>query len=313
MNTTKLKSSSLQPPPVAHTVGKPLFRRVAAVSLVVLATLAPGRAADVVKVFQVIAAASDIMGTSHNLLTVDNPYINGVATAKLIVTQNFHLSGVDNPHPVEVAYDYPSKKWLISNADGAAIEVGAGFNIRALKTGTKTFSVIATVGNSLFHHTNIKHAGLDRNPGAKILIQHNFHPPGVLGVSMPAYLGVFYNSTDQLWEIFNENFVPAAVIVYNVADISGEANAFVQTAAAGNLQDVSTIIDNPLTNGNPNAILFVTHNAGTTADGVTGLLASNRPLGVNYVGNKWAIFNARGPNMPAGESFNVEAFAGPVQ
>jgi len=80
--------------------------------------------------------------------------------------------------------------------------------------------------------------------------------------------------------------------------------AFVHRAAARNIVDNSTYIDNPLTNGNPDALLLVTQVREPDGDNVNNA----RPIGVWYDANrdgKWAIFNQDRAQMPDGAAFNV--------
>lgn len=71
-----------------------------------------------------------------------------------------------------------------------------------------------------------------------------------------------------------------------------------------------SIIDNPLTNNNPNAILFVTQ-TGMIGDGVFAEWNEN-PIGVRYEDGHWQIVNLNMLAMPSGTAFNVlVAEAGP--
>jgi hypothetical protein len=92
-------------------------------------------------------------------------------------------------------------------------------------------------------------------------------------------------------------FVPAA---------SPGVGIFVHTATAGNSTYDYTKIDNALTNGNPNAIVFVTPN--WNPGGVGGTY-DNHPIGVFYDGNKWAIFNQDLTAIPVNAAFNVYVFS----
>jgi hypothetical protein len=82
---------------------------------------------------------------------------------------------------------------------------------------------------------------------------------------------------------------------------------FVQTATSSNLVDgFTTEINNAATNGNPNAILFVTpvFNSG----GVCGCVAFADPVAVYYLpgDQKWGIVDASiTNNIPVGAEFNV--------
>jgi len=75
--------------------------------------------------------------------------------------------------------------------------------------------------------------------------------------------------------------------------------AFVHTTASGNITANFSRIDNPLTNGDPNAILIV------TLLSVRGETPLTTPFGVWYDANRWTIFRADGLSMPQGVSFNV--------
>jgi hypothetical protein len=77
--------------------------------------------------------------------------------------------------------------------------------------------------------------------------------------------------------------------------------AFVHTTASGNITNNYSKIDNPLTNGDPNAILIV------TLLSVGGERPLTAPFGVWYSSlySRWTIFRADGDPMPQGVSFNV--------
>jgi hypothetical protein len=86
--------------------------------------------------------------------------------------------------------------------------------------------------------------------------------------------------------------------------IGGEAS-FNQQTNPSNILGNWTVIDNPITNDNPNAIVFVTHNSGAATTN------HNHNLGVWYTGGRWAIFNQDLSNMPSGLNFTVVAFGYP--
>ncbi len=74
----------------------------------------------------------------------------------------------------------------------------------------------------------------------------------------------------------------------------------------------STYIDNPATNENPDAVLFVAQN--WNPDGSAGTY-NNHPIGVYYYDRrgKWAIFNQDREPMPVGASFNVAVLEEPTE
>jgi hypothetical protein len=74
--------------------------------------------------------------------------------------------------------------------------------------------------------------------------------------------------------------------------------AFVHTATAQNITNHQTIIDNPATNDNPDAILIVTKYW-------TGVYDPHE-IGVYYVAGKWRIFHQdTGQAMPVNNKFNI--------
>ncbi|RIH84657.1 hypothetical protein Mlute_01821 [Meiothermus luteus] len=77
--------------------------------------------------------------------------------------------------------------------------------------------------------------------------------------------------------------------------------AFVHTATLDNINASRTTLDNPMINGDPNAILTVTHLSNDTDPVIPA------PIGVSYdsVAGRWRIFRADGGSMPNGAKFNV--------
>ncbi len=80
---------------------------------------------------------------------------------------------------------------------------------------------------------------------------------------------------------------------------------FVHVATAANITSNWTTIDHPLTNGKPNAIILVTPNWNP---GGAGGIYDKHPIGVWYVGSKWAIFNQDLVAIPVFAAFNVYVF-----
>jgi hypothetical protein len=80
---------------------------------------------------------------------------------------------------------------------------------------------------------------------------------------------------------------------------------FVQVATAANISGNLTIIDHPLTNGHPDAIVLVTPNY---HPGGVGGTYDNHPIGVYYNGGQWTIFNQDLGSMPVDAAFNVMVY-----
>jgi hypothetical protein len=76
--------------------------------------------------------------------------------------------------------------------------------------------------------------------------------------------------------------------------------AFIHTTTTANIVSANgSRINNPLCNGDPNAILFVTHNLTPNAN------YHNHPVGVYYDGIGWQIYNEDSATMLTNRTFNV--------
>ena len=86
---------------------------------------------------------------------------------------------------------------------------------------------------------------------------------------------------------------------------------FVHRATPENISQNSTYLDNPLTNDDPNVILYVTQN--WNPGGGSGNY-NNHPIGVWYDSGRqrWAIFNQDLEAMPEGAAFNVAVLEEPT-
>ena len=98
----------------------------------------------------------------------------------------------------------------------------------------------------------------------------------------------------------------ALLVAPSVAQATNtQPSHFIQTATSSNIVDDFTLINNGATNGNPNALLFVTPNYDPGQ--VCGCVYEPVPVGVFYEtsADEWAIFNEDQSAMTLGESFNV--------
>lgn len=83
-----------------------------------------------------------------------------------------------------------------------------------------------------------------------------------------------------------------------------DAGVFIHRTTTANRSGNVTYIDHPLTNYNPNAIVFITPNWNP---GGTGGVYNDHAIGVYYslVQDKWAIFSQDKAAMPISATFNV--------
>jgi hypothetical protein len=120
---------------------------------------------------------------------------------------------------------------------------------------------------------------------------------GVRGVAGGAGIGVQGEAGTGGAGVLAKSDQGTALLVEGSIGVRGtRPAAFVHTANAGNISGANTIIDNPLTNDDPNAILIIT---------LVGNL--NAPIGVFYddPGGRWRISRTDGGAMPNGTKFNV--------
>ena len=153
-------------------------------------------------------------------------------------------------------------------------------------------------------YTTIDNPLTNGNPNALLLVTPNWNPGGVGGIYNNHAIGVWY--TGSKWSIFNQDLAAIPVgAAFNVYVLTAGAGVFVHKATAGNSSGDYTVLDNPLANGNPHALVYVTPN--WNPGGVGGTY-NNHATGVWYDGSRWAIFNQDLAAVPANAAFNVYVF-----
>jgi hypothetical protein len=102
------------------------------------------------------------------------------------------------------------------------------------------------------------------------------------------------------------NVVPGTDKAKNAARINGRnVIGFVHTTEAGNISSDCTYLDHPALNGNPSAVISVTHE-------YVGVRL-NTPLGVYFdpALQTWCVFTEDDSDMPTGMNFRVVAVIPP--
>jgi len=245
------------------------------------------------------ASGSNIL---DNYTSMDNPILNGNPNAVVMVTPNYGPNQVYDNHAIGVFYD--GNRWAVFNQDRAALPGGAAFNVHAWSVPSSTVLVHnATAANTKTNRTGVDNPNLAGKTGAFVWETPNWSPPNGAGMVYNDHAtGVYYNGTT--WAVFNQDRqnIPAGAAFNVVVGGHGAKAAFGWTASAGNSSGDYTDIDNPATNGHPEARLFVTP---TWANSVY----NNHHFGVWYHDGKWAIFNQDNLSpMPDQASFNVVVF-----
>ncbi len=162
----------------------------------------------------------------------------------------------------------------------------------------------ATDANSRGDYTYLSHPRTNGDPDAIVLAKPSLGREGDGEVAYGHNTGVWYEPEKKKWAIFNQDLtaVPAGS-AFEVVVPSAD-RGFVHRAAPPNTVGNATYLDNPLTNGEPDAEVSVTQN--WNPGGGVGVY-NDHPVGVRYdeVSGKWAVRNLDGAPMPTGAAFNV--------
>jgi hypothetical protein len=158
-------------------------------------------------------------------------------------------------------------------------------------------------GNSRGDYTYLSDPRIDGDPGAVVIAE----PSGPYGRN----IGVWYEPEREKWAIFNQDMaaVPAGA-TFEVA-VPPADQGFVHRAAQENTAGNATYLDDPLTNGRPDAEVSVTQN--WNPGGGVGVY-NGHPVGVRYDGDagQWFVHNEDDAPMPEGAAFNVAVSGGRV-
>lgn len=247
--------------------------------------------------FRVLTHTVSASNTYGYITTIDDPMANGNPDLILIATPKW--DAIYNDHNIGVWYD--GQHWTIFNEDFAGLPMGAEFNVR-IGTG---FLHEANYSNIAGNWTEIDNPLTNNNPGAKIQVTPNWGPNGASGIYVNHPLGVWY--TGSKWAVFYQDYAQMDLnATFNVVI----DNTFVHEATGSNSTFDYTIIDNPLTNGKPNAKLVVTSN--WNPGGSDNGIYNNHAIGVFYTSGKWAIFNQDIAAVPNGACFNVTVYNPPT-
>jgi serine/threonine protein kinase len=191
----------------------------------------------------------------------------------------------------------------MTNAGGSVESIAPKSNLSESARRARVFVQRATPDTIRQNYTIIDNPLTNGDPNAILMVTQNWNPGGGNGTYNNHPVGVGYDGV--YWAIFNEDLAPmTAKACFNVKVLSQDASVFVQVATDQNSIGNYTVIDHPLTNGNPNAIVMVTQNWNPGGKNVT---YNNHPVGVWYTpAGKWSIFNEDKAPMPLQAAFNVQ-------
>ena len=193
--------------------------------------------------------------------------------------------------------------------ESTAVETTDGSN-RAEPAGASyvtSFVHRTTKENSSGDYTYIGDPSIDGDPDAVVLAA----PEGTDrdGVAYPHNIGVWYEGVAKKWAIFDQDRAPVPSGAAFEVRVPRATRAFVHRATPANTLGSATYLDNPLTNGEPGAVLSATQN--WNPGGGRGVY-NDHPIGVVYDqgADEWTIYNKDGRPMPDGAAFNVAVSRG---
>jgi hypothetical protein len=211
-----------------------------------------------------------------------------------------------NPNPVGIFPHPLANVWVIFNENHADLPDGAKFNVFVAEDDVDAVRHAATADNVSSSWTTIEHP-LSGDPDTLVFVT----PAGESQHPQP--IGVWYDESGH-WAIFNED--ESAMELhhqFNVVLVGRNApDAFVHTAASATIDGPITTLDHPLTNGRPDAMLFVTQS--WNPPGSEGVY-NDAVVAIHYdsAAQRWTIFNASAEPMPPGASFNVLVVPEPAE
>ena len=162
----------------------------------------------------------------------------------------------------------------------------------------------ATDENSRGDYTYINDPRIDGDPEAAVLVAPS-PDRGRTGASTYSHnIGVWYEPGARKWAIFNQDRAPMSPGAAFEVTIPRASEVFLHRAAQSNIIGNSTYLDDPLANGEPDAVLSVTQNWNP---GGGGGVYNDHAVDVLYDESleQWLIYNKDDAPMPNGAAFNV--------
>jgi hypothetical protein len=160
--------------------------------------------------------------------------------------------------------------------------------------------------NSILYWSIMDNALMNGQSDAKLQLTKNWNPNGTAFASYNFNeTGVAYLS-DDYWAVYNENTTDIlGNMSFNVYIPADGENSYTHNAEKTLRINTSKapapllVLDHPLLNNRPEAMVFVTHNMNVFGNFQTD------PVGVYYISTAWAIYNLDGVNMTPDQAFNV--------
>ena len=263
-----------------------------------------------------VTASSKSFANSAN---ITNPAAKNDPNALVFVTPTYDPGSKCPCHldqtPLGVYYDTTSNRWQVFHEDKTVpMRVGSAYNVLILPHATSNaFRWTAQAGNISRNTTYLSSGVTDSRPNARILVTQVLDQSSVIYNNDDVAVG-YDPSSGGRWGIFNDlrsSTMPVGA-EFNVlvnGSHTGGGTALIQTTTTANTFFDATLINNPVTNGAPNAMIFATNNY--DAHGVGGLhggISNPHILGAWFIKNRWGVFNEDQAVPGIGSSMNVLMF-----
>lgn len=157
---------------------------------------------------------------SGNTSVIGFPAAYGDPLARIFLTHNYNPSGFSGTvHELATGVYSEDADWLLYNENLASMAEDLHFNLSIGAPDARTVLHHANPGNIDWNTTYLDHPDLNGNPGAWVLVTHNWGVEGVVssdvqlanggvpaatGVYVDANLGVWYSESEGRWAIFDQ-------------------------------------------------------------------------------------------------------------
>jgi hypothetical protein len=234
-----------------------------------------------------------------------------IALVVLVVEGYFVYRWYDRYYDYDYDYDAAMSGVASSAADPKTVE-GTGLETEqdtenansGENSSETTFSHTATDENSRGDYTYLSDPSINGNPNAVVLVTSSADRVSAGSATYDHNIGVWFEPRARRWAIFNQDRTAVLAGATFEVVVPRKSDGFTHRSELVNNVANSTYLDDPLTNGEPDAKVSVTQN--WNPGGGNGVY-NDRPIGVRYDEDvdKWAIYNRNGGPMPDGAAFNV--------
>jgi hypothetical protein len=302
--------------PTTHV--QPSLRHYHVFGVVALATPS-GSASAAVTVTSHFVYVTSAANTSGDTSYIVNGATNNQPNDLVFVTPNYNANGicgcVFESAPIGVWYNNSLHERATFREDVGAMPAGEAYNVLVVppnKVGTSVFVQTSTTANTAGDFTLINNPLTNGQPAVRLEVTQNWDPGGVGGVYNNHNIGVWYDSAASEWGVFNEDLAAMPVgVSFNVLVGSGSSNGGQSTllkASSANTSGDTVFISNSKTTGNPNNVVFATHNWNPNGRGGT---YNNVQTGVWFDGSpsQEGVFSENESGPPLKSAYNLLIFS----